>query len=83
MKGAGIETGDILVVDRSLQPESNDVCVCILDDAFTVKRVSKSDGKVYLFPENPTFKPLLIEEWHNFQVWGVVTHVVKSMRRKK
>jgi len=50
---AGIHTGDILIVDRSLEPKNNDIVIAIIDGEFTVKRLKKYGDRVFLVPENP------------------------------
>ncbi|MGM5468957.1 LexA family protein [Flavobacteriaceae bacterium LMO-SS05] len=79
MVGAGIDDGDLLVVDKSLEPQHNSIAVCFIDGEFTVKRLKVSGGDVYLQPENPAYGPIKITEGNDFQVWGIVTHVIKKM----
>lgn len=76
MINASIHDGDLLVVDRSIEPKNNQVVVAIIDGEFTVKRISKYNNKLYLIPENETFKPIEITETMDFEVWGVVTYVI-------
>lgn len=79
MTGAGIENGDIMVIDRSLEPTENKIAVCCIDGEFTVKRIKiKKDG-LYLIPENKDFEPIKITESNLFVVWGIVTYVIKSV----
>jgi len=73
MNDARIYNGDILIVDKSLEPSNNQIIIAYVDDAFTVKRLSKIKGKLYLVPENENYKPILLTEHSNFKVWGVVT----------
>ena len=49
---AGIDDGDLLVIDRSLNPENGKIAVCFLDGEFTVKRINEKENKLYLKPEN-------------------------------
>lgn len=79
MSGAGIENGDIMVIDRSLEPTENRIAVCCIDGEFTVKRLKIRKDGLYLLPENPTFEPIKITESNLFVVWGIVTHVIKSL----
>lgn len=79
----GIEEGDILVIDRSLEPENGDLCVCCLDGEFTLKRVRFERNRVWLIPSNETFDPILVTPENNFAVWGVVTHTIKHNRRRR
>ena len=79
MTGAGIDNGDIMVIDRSLEPTENKIAVCCIDGEFTVKRIKiKKDG-LYLFPENKDFEPIKITESNQFIVWGIVTYVIKAI----
>ena len=56
MTGAGIDDGDILVIDRSLEPQNNKVAVCCIDGEFTVKRIKITKEGVMLMPENKNFE---------------------------
>ncbi|NGX53317.1 MAG: LexA repressor [Chlamydiae bacterium] len=78
--GAGMQSGDILIVDRSLKPESGKIVVALLDGEFTVKRLLKKGGKLHLLPENPSHGPIEVSEEADFQVWGVVTYVIHRAR---
>lgn len=79
MVGAGIDDGDLLIVDKSLEPKNNSVAVCFIDGEFTVKRLKISGGNVYLQPENASYKPIKVTNDNDFQVWGIVTHVIKRV----
>lgn len=79
MIGAGIDDGDLLVVDKSLEPQHNSIAVCFIDGEFTVKRLKMSGEDVYLQPENPAYDPIKITENNDFLVWGIVTHVIKKL----
>lgn len=76
MQGAGICSGDILVVDRSLPYSSGKIVIAILNGEFTVKRLILEGKKIILHPENPQFSPFEVTEETDFQVWGVVTYVI-------
>jgi DNA polymerase V len=76
MKNAGIFSGDVLVVDRSLEPTDNKIIVAVVGNEFTVKRLKISQGKISLLPENPAYPILEVKEGSDFQVWGVVTYVI-------
>ncbi len=79
MIGAGLDDGDLLVVDKSLEPEHNKIAVCFIDGEFTVKRLKVTSEAVYLQPENPTYEPIKVTDDNDFQIWGIVTHVIKKM----
>ena len=79
MIDAGINNGDLLIIDKSLEPCDGNIAVCFIDGDFTVKRISIRPNGVYLTPANKQFPELYVSEESNFQIWGVVTHVIKSM----
>ncbi|MGY8980231.1 MAG: LexA family protein [Flavobacteriales bacterium] len=80
MTKAGINTGDIMIVDRSLTPKHNDIVLAVIDGDFTVKRLAVNDNSVYLVPENDSFSPIKITELMDFQVWGIITHIIHRAR---
>lgn len=79
MQDAGMADGDLLVVDRSLQPDNDKVAVCMLDGEFTVKRLRVAEDAVYLVPENKAFKEIKVSEDQELVIWGIVTYVVKKV----
>jgi DNA polymerase V len=79
MTGAGIFNGDILVVDRSLNPKNQNVVVAIVNGDFTVKKLCMSGGNVSLLPENQKYKPIEITDGTDFRIWGVVTYVIHKL----
>ena len=80
MVDAGIQDGDLLVIDKALEPKEGTVAVCYLDGEFTVKRLSVWEEGVYLMPANAEFKPIRITEENNFLVWGLVAYVIHKPR---
>jgi len=76
MEGRGIQSGDILVVDKSLLAKNNSIVVAYIDGEFTVKRFFKSSNRVYLYPANDNYKSIEINKENDFQIWGVVTFVI-------
>jgi DNA polymerase V len=79
MIDAGIHPGDILVVDRSLEPKDASVVIAIVDGELTVKRMARRDEKIFLVPDNRTYEPLEIRADMEFEVWGVVTSVIHHL----
>lgn len=79
MQGAGLDDGDLLVIDRSKEPEDNAIAVCFIDGEFTVKRLKVDAECVYLMPENSNYKPIKVTEDNQLIIWGVVTYVVKKV----
>jgi DNA polymerase V len=79
MKNAGIFDGDIIVVDRTVEPDDGKVVLGVLNGEFTVKRIDKKNGRLFLMPENPKFDPIEINEAMEFHVWGVVTYCLHRL----
>jgi DNA polymerase V len=79
MADAGISDGDVLVIDKSLEPYTGAVAVCFVDGEFTVKRIRIDKDVVYLVPENKEYMPIKITGENDFMVWGIVTYVIKKM----
>ena len=75
MLGANIRSGDVMVVDRALDPINNSIVLAVLDGDFTVKRIKKNQNDLYLIPANENYQPLKITKEMDFQVWGVVTFI--------
>ena len=80
MTGAGIYDGDILVIDRSIEPRDSAVAVCFIDGEFTVKRIKKTEVALFLMPENQSYAPIQIEPHNEFIIWGIVTYVIKQIK---
>lgn len=79
MTGAGIHDGDLLVVDRSLEPRTGSVVIAVVDGELTVKRLKLEGGGAWLMPENPAYAPLAVGDGQDLIIWGVVAHVVHSL----
>ena len=79
MIGAGLDDGDLLVIDRSLSPENGKIVICFIDGDFTVKRIKKEKDKLYLMPENKKYKPIEIREDDELIIWGIVEYVIKKV----
>ena len=79
MVGAGLDDGDLLVIDRSLNPENGKIAICFIDRDFTVKRIRKEKDKLYLMPENKKYKPIELSEDNELIIWGVVEYVIKKV----
>jgi DNA polymerase V len=76
MINSGIFDGDLLIVDKSLEPKNNDTVVCIINGEFTVKKLNRRDGEILLIPQNSNYRTIKITEEMDFQVWGVVTYTI-------
>lgn len=86
MIDAGVNEGDILVIDKSLEPRSGDMAVCFIDGEFTLKYLQFDAGKasrktaVRLVPANERYPVIEVGEGSDFIIWGIVTHVIKKVR---
>ena len=76
---AGIHPGDILIVDRSIEPTDKKVVIAVIDGELTVKRIRKLKDKIMLMPENDNYEPLPIEDGMDVEIWGVVTSVIHPL----
>ena len=83
MRDAGINEGDIAVIDRSLQPTDGDVIVAYVNEEFTIKYLDlthKEEGYIELRPANANYSPIRIDGTDNFRVWGVVVWTIKQWK---
>jgi DNA polymerase V len=78
MKNAGINDGDLLVIDKSLEPQNNRIAVCQIDGEFTVKRIKIEKDIVWLMAENEDYKPIKVTQENEFMIWGIVIHSIKT-----
>ena len=84
MIGAGLDDGDLAVIDRSLEPNNGDIIVAYINNEFTIKTLDLShrhQGYIELLPANPAHKPIRITETDSFAVWGVVVYTIKTWRK--
>jgi DNA polymerase V len=79
MVGAGIDDGDLLIVDKEREATDGQIILAVINGDYTVKRLLIKNGAYYLKPENPDFEPLLITKFMDFQIWGLVTGLIKKM----
>lgn len=79
MQGAGLDDGDLLVIDRSLEPQHDKIAVCFIDGEFTVKRLKVGPKGIFLMPENPKYQPIEVTEDNELIIWGIVTYVLKRL----
>ena len=79
MVEAGIQHGDLLVVDRSLEARPGHVVVAVLDGAFTLKRLARHQGRLRLEAANSAYPPLELHHCGDVQIWGVAIHAIHSL----
>lgn len=84
MKGCGIDDGDLLVIDKSIEPRDGDIVVAFIDGDFTLKKVKlEPDGScLWLMPANEDYPPIKVTEDNHFIVWGVLTYNIKRQLRR-
>lgn len=79
MIDAGYFPGDLLVVDRSLEPQDGDVVVAYVEGGFTIKELDLSQrqqGVIWLVPHNPSYQRIRLTPEQTVQIWGVVTYCI-------
>lgn len=82
---AGVEEGDLLVIDRALEPQDGNMAVCFLDGEFTLKYIrldEKEKGVIRLVPANDHFPEIKITRDNDFTVWGIVTYTIKNRLKR-
>lgn len=79
MVNAGINDGDLLVVDRAIQPAPGKVVIAAVNGELTVKRLTLHQGQFWLTPDNHRYRPVPLNEENESFVWGVVAHVIRSL----
>ena len=79
MIGAGIHDGDLLVIDKSIEPKDDKIAVCFIDGDFTVKRIKITKEIIWLIAENKNYPPIKVTKDNDFLIWGIVTNVIKSV----
>ncbi len=82
MIDAGVEEGDFLVIDKSLDPQEGDMAVCFVDGEFTLKYLRFHQGGLTLQPANDRYPSIEVGEDTDFKVWGIVTYVIKNVRTR-
>ena len=83
MLNAGIDIGDKLIVDSSLEAFDHDIVIAMIDNDFTVKRLVIQSDLIYLKAENPDFNDIYLEDGQELLIWGVVTNIIKATRKRK
>lgn len=80
MIDAGIYDGDILIIDKSLEPRDGDMAVCFIDGEFTIKYIKIEKKTITLMPANEQYRPIKVTEENDFLIWGIVTYSIKKQR---
>lgn len=80
MKDDGISDGDILVVDKSVEPYDGCTAICFIDGEFTLKHIELHKDYIMLVPANDEYKPIRVEAENEFSIWGIVRYVIKKIK---
>ena len=83
MSNAGILNGDLLIVDRSLNPQPGHIVVAILDGSFTLKKLTYRKNIPYLEAEHPNYSPINLRHYENVQIWGVAIYAIHRLSLTK
>lgn len=78
MKNAGIFDGDLLIIDKSIEPQNNKIAICQIDGEFTVKRIKIEKDIIWLIAENEDYKPIKVTPENDFIIWGIVTNSITT-----
>lgn len=81
MVDSGINEGDMLIIDRSIEPQNGDIAVCFIDGDFTVKRLLINDDGISMVPANRKYPVIKVPDDSNFIIWGIVSHIIKKLNR--
>ena len=80
---ADIHDGDLLIIDKSLEPRNGDLAVCCVDGEFTLKYIQIEQDVVWLIPANKEFQPIKVTAGNEFIIWGIVTYSIKKHRNTR
>ncbi len=75
----GVGDGDLLLIDKSVEPYDGCLAVCYIDGEFTLKRFKDNGDHALLVPANKAYKPIKVTSDNDFMVWGVVRYLIKKM----
>lgn len=79
MRDEGIFDGDLLVIDKSLEPTNGKIAICYIDGEFTVKKIQIEQDSCWLIPANKDYTSIKVTADNDFLIWGIVTFVIKSV----
>ena len=78
MKNAAIFDGDLLIIDKSIEPQDNKIAICQVDGDFTVKRIKIDNDTVWLIAENEAYDPIKVTADNELMIWGIVVASIKK-----
>jgi DNA polymerase V len=78
MKDAGVDNGDLLIIDKSLDYRKDALAVCFINGEFTLKKIIAKGKQIILMPANPDYQPIEVPADADFMIWGIVTYIIKK-----
>ncbi|MFI3280497.1 MAG: translesion error-prone DNA polymerase V autoproteolytic subunit [Rikenellaceae bacterium] len=75
----GVNDGDLLLIDKSVEPYDGCLAVCYIDGEFTLKRFKDNGDHALLVPANKNYKSIKVTADNDFMIWGVVRYLIKKM----
>jgi DNA polymerase V len=79
MTGKGIDDGDLIVVNRAVEPRHGHIVVAVIDNELTVKTLFQHNGITKLVAANPDFPDIVLKDGQSLHIWGVVTSAIKKL----
>ncbi len=79
MVDAGIYEGDVVIVDRSLNPQNGKIVIAVVDGEMLIRRYEKTLNSLRLIPETPKLSPIEVSEFSDFKIWGVVVYIIRTV----
>lgn len=79
MRGAGIDDGDVVLVDRAITPVHGHIVIAVVEDEFVCRRLFKQENDIRLQATDPASEDIVPRDGEELRVWGVVIHAIKSM----
>ena len=78
MIDAGINEGDLLIVDRGIEPTNGKIVIAAIDNQFTVKFLRMKDDRLWLMPANQAFSPIAVDREKGVVILGVVMSSIQT-----
>lgn len=79
MKNVGIYNGDLLIIDKSVEPENDKIAICHIDGEFTAKRIKIEHNEIWLITNNDDFNPIKVAKDDELIIWGIVIASIKKI----
>ena len=83
MNNAGIYNNDLLIIDRSINPNPGHIVVALLDGEFTLKRLMKDENDYYLKADKANYPAINLYDYIDIQIWGVAIYSIHELKKSK